>query len=42
MKDNKLISKPIQTPIQEFEEIEIIVPNQINKRNIIIARFLNI
>lgn len=37
MKLNKLISNPIQHPIQEFEEIEIkVLKNKINIKNILL------
>jgi len=42
IKDNKLISRPNHTPIQELEEIEIIDPKQIIRKNKIIDKFLNI
>lgn len=40
--DNKLISSPIHTPNQEFEEIEINVPNIIENKKINLDGFLNI
>lgn len=40
--DNKLISKPIQAPIHEVEEIEIIDPIIKLKKNNIIDEFLKI
>jgi hypothetical protein len=42
IKDNKLISKPIQIPNQELEEIVINVPNIIIKKKINFDEFFSI
>lgn len=39
---NKLISKPIQHPNHEFDEIEIkVLKNKINKKNILFELIIN-
>lgn len=42
IKDNKLISKPIQAPNHEFEEIAIRVPLTSVVKNIKVEKFLKI
>ncbi len=42
IKDNKLISNPIQTPNHELDEIEIIEPRINEKKKSILAEFLKI
>ena len=42
MKLNKLISKPLQQPNQDLEEIEIkVLKNKINKKNILLEFGIN-